>query len=573
MLPFFPAFQKDELLYSVVARYHRMAGWRSWSATLEALFGRRHVVASHDLPGHLRALCGSLVSAGSCSSAISDLIERWTLIPYYIAAASPTSRQAALSAAADGGGSSHLSLGFAVSCVPRVGALRFCPCCKAEDMASQGFTWWRRSHQLPGTLVCLRHGALLCETPFGFGRIGRHEFLLADDRSCPTSARTLANDSPACLNILQVIARGEDDVLRTGAAVRSTEERRDRLAGAGIMRSQRRVDQAKLLERATVFFAPAAAFLPGTLSPEALASWMPGLVRSARSGTHPLLHVLMDVFINAQPHVASTTIGPFGAGPWPCFNPLASHTGEKVVVDLSSYVTRGRLVARFLCSCGYVYSRSLRADGKMTKPKFYRYGPLFEPEFRRLISEDASLRAVGRALEIDPKTVVAEAKRLGLAVTWSTASNVGARASRLAVPISACHAPAVRPRRVPAPRLDWIARDLEIFGKCSQAVAMLMKLEPPCRLTYASVERAAVGRIGWIRARSRHLPETISFLQSTVERVDAYKTRRAAFQIRLIDGAVLPWRVMRAAGLKGVDLPMIERLIENERREALSISI
>lgn len=140
MFPFFPAFQEDELLYSAVARYQRLSGWNCWSAALDALFGRRHVVAAHDLPGHLQALCDRLMPNVDSSAAVGDLIEHSTLLPYYISAASPAIRRIAIAAAAVGGGSSHLSLGLAVSCVPRLRALRFCSQCNEADLEAKGFT-------------------------------------------------------------------------------------------------------------------------------------------------------------------------------------------------------------------------------------------------------------------------------------------------------------------------------------------------------------------------------------------------------------------------------------------------
>ncbi|MDO9714500.1 TnsD family Tn7-like transposition protein, partial [Paracraurococcus lichenis] len=368
-----------------------------------------------------------------------------------------------------------------------------------------------------------------------------------------------------------MIARREEEVLRSGVGGGSAEERRTRLAGAGIMRSLRRVDQMTMLERAAAFFAPAAACLPATSSPEALTSWMPGLVRSARRGTHPLLHVLMDAFLDAQPHVASRAVGPFGAGPWPCLNPLASHTGEAVVIDLTSYTTKGRVVARFSCRCGYVYSRGLSADGGQTQPRFYRYGALLEPELRRLVGEGVSLRAAGRALCLDPKTVVAEAKRLGLPVTWRIGGRVDARMSRTAIPPSTSRAAGAGPRRMPVFRQNWSTRDAETLGRCEHAAAVLMKLEPPSRLTYAAIERAALGRTGWIRLRSRSLPRTINFIEGAVESAAAYKRRRAVFEIGRSDGAIPPWRVMRAAGLTGVDLPVIRELMECTRPEILRV--
>lgn len=361
-------------------------------------------------------------------------------------------------------------------------------------------------------------------------------------------------------------------MLRTGLVGISAVERRGRLEAAGLMRSRNRVDQAAMLRRAADFFAPVGVYLPAASSTEALARWMPGMVRSARRGAHPLLHVLMDVFLTAQPPVAPKVVSPFGTGPWPCLNPLASHTGERVVAGLSCYRTKGRMVARFECNCGYVYSRSLSADGTKSKPRYYRYGPLLEPELRRLVSGGASLRATARAIGLDPNTVAAEARRLGLTVTWRTAEKRVHPATRSTIPSSPPPALAIGRRRVRAPRLDWPARDAETLVRCRHAAAALIKLESPTRLTFAAIERAAAGRTGWIRARSCHLPRTISFIARVVESTDVFKRRRASFEIGRTGGAVEPWRVMRAAGLTGADLPMIRELIEATLPDAVRLA-
>jgi hypothetical protein len=64
-----------------------------------------------------------------------------------------------------------------------------------------------------------------------------------------------------------------------------------------------------------------------------------------------------------------------------------------------------------------------------------------------------------------------------------------------------------------------------------------------------------------------------SHLLCLAMRSDAFKRRRAAFEIGRTHGAMPPWRVMRAAGLKGVDLPMIKELMEKARIEVVPTTV
>lgn len=563
MLPSFPAIEEDELLYSVVARYHREAGWGGWSDTLEVLFGRRHVVANHELPGYVGVLAAGL--APGDPTATSRLIGGTTLLPYFAATSPAHLRDAAWRAAAQGSGSSHLSLGLAASGVSRVDRLRFCLQCDVEGVAERGFRWWRRRHQLPGTLVCLRHRAPLRVSPIALSRLGRHEFLLADACSCPaTCAPAFDVGVDGRLEVLLALAQAEADVLDCGAV--DGGDLHPRLAAAGLMRSPRKVDQQELLARARGFFGPAADLLPSALSSRSLGNWMPKMVRAQRRSLHPLLHVAMEVFLDAQP-VAPVIepAAPFGPGPWPCRNPLADHFAREVVARVRTYRTKGSLVGRFECSCGYVYSRSL-SGAVQGRPRYVRFGPLLKPALRRLVGEGASLRAAGRTLGIDPSTVIREAAALGISVPWHNARSV--RPTVITVPTVPTGAQ--RPKLQSGPRRplrDWTSIDAEMLVRFRHAGDILRRQRPPVRITVAALERSAIGRRGWLSKRLGRLPLTAAFVAGAVETTAFFKERRATFVILSSQAPVVPWRVMREAGLTGADMQMICSVVARLRPE------
>ena len=81
MLSFFPIPYKDEILYSVFARYHIRSGNTSFKSTINDLFGSTNITAVMDLPSNLNKLIENL-PVGSKYTA-EYLIYNHTLYPFY----------------------------------------------------------------------------------------------------------------------------------------------------------------------------------------------------------------------------------------------------------------------------------------------------------------------------------------------------------------------------------------------------------------------------------------------------------------------------------------------------------
>ena len=78
MLAYFPAIYPNELLYSVLARYHLHMGLPPVALTLESLFGNRKTVAAFDLPGNLQALADRIPPQRKLT--VAYMIEHLTLV-------------------------------------------------------------------------------------------------------------------------------------------------------------------------------------------------------------------------------------------------------------------------------------------------------------------------------------------------------------------------------------------------------------------------------------------------------------------------------------------------------------
>lgn len=172
-----PTPYPDELLYSVTARAAcRNAHW-SPKGLMAAVFGDRAVLACPDLPSQLGLLADA--AGQPWKLPVPDIALRYTLAGYYTHYLGSTERDRVLGLMAGKAKHLQLRLGICSGVVRAPRAFFLCPACTELDIQQHGETYWRRSHHLPGVLVCPVHAVSLVETVVPFRGMGRHEHLHA----------------------------------------------------------------------------------------------------------------------------------------------------------------------------------------------------------------------------------------------------------------------------------------------------------------------------------------------------------------------------------------------------------
>ena len=155
-LSYFPRVYPDELLYSVIGRWRRHLGWPTPTETAASLFGELgRVRAIVDVPGQLGELAKRLPL--ELGHPTSKLIDQHTLFSYVTAFLDDERRDKVRSHMIGSNGKPHQHLGPRQDGIDVVAELRFCPTCAEQMTADFGETYWRRSHQLPSSLVCDEH--------------------------------------------------------------------------------------------------------------------------------------------------------------------------------------------------------------------------------------------------------------------------------------------------------------------------------------------------------------------------------------------------------------------------------
>lgn len=574
MLAYFPIIYPGELLYSVLARYHRHVGAPGTMCTLEALFGDRMAVANFDLPGRLQLLADRIPAERKLS--VDRIIDTLTLYPYFTAFEPPSLQTQVRNAMRRGDTANiHIRLGlvaFRIGCVEK---LRFCPDCAGEMLANYGELYWRLNHQLPSVLVCPEHGWPLLESTVSLSQCSRHGFVAAIPENCRHRARSMiAKIDHATLPHLHRLARLSAELLDNPPTPRTfsgwTKFYRSRMFETGLARSVSTMNQQRLDADFRSFYGRTLELLPGVDSSVGFSgNWLAAMVRKHRNANHPLYHLLTQDFLMQRESRES----PFGTGPWPCLNPLASHRSSTQIKTINSHRNHGNTVGVFTCNCGYVYTRCFYlTKNKLGPPRFLRYGALLEPALRKLVAAGSSLREIGRTLQLDPKTLVRLAWELGIPGPWKllptdegpTKSNATIRDKVKQPLLEKSKRNFSKQRKLNCTRHDWMATDQEWLTRLTGLIAIIRQEIPPIRITVAEFERR-LERRGWLLKRRRHLPKTMTFLDQSVESTESFQLRRIHWAIAELErdgSSVKAWHVMRKAALRSNSLEQINVILE-----------
>lgn len=159
----FPDLLPGELLYSAIARYSDMLGYRNSIALLRDIVGGvGSAITSPVLPGNLARFRERLPP--SFPFTLSRLIESHTAWPYYRPFCSQVAGRRVENAMHSPSGSPATLVKTGRGVVQRCPWLRFCAGCVAQNREQFGTPYWHRVHQLSGVLVCPFHSLTLRRT-------------------------------------------------------------------------------------------------------------------------------------------------------------------------------------------------------------------------------------------------------------------------------------------------------------------------------------------------------------------------------------------------------------------------
>lgn len=609
MTSFFPTAYPDELLYSILARYHVRSGNISPKATLRELFGSTTITATVDLPSHLNALVQNLPPLSKLT--VESLIQKHTLYPFYAPFLFPDKAELVRGSMLEHSwGDIHARAGIMASSVRTPNHLRFCPACFREEQEKYGEAYWHRLHQLPGVVVCPAHLTMLQDSSVAIRAANKHEFIAASEDCCLPKLRQvtyLSNTFKQLVGLAQDVEWLLNNAVTPEDTASLLVRYKSLLIDGRLATTTGRVRQAELIRRFSSFFgSELLKLLDSDVSYESESNWLSNIVRKHRKTFHPLRHLLLMRFLGhpvTSFFAFETHFKPFGVGPWRCFNGAAKHYLQLVITQVQVTWSRDskKALGTLCCSCGFSYSTTdarLPTAMQFKFGKVKAFGKLWEKKLRWLVEvRKFGLRETARQLRVDPVTVKRHAQRLGVSSQWSSQSlpsiahptapsheaqeeirgihrktwmqlrlndtSVSKTVMRLQVPATYTwlyrhdrvwldsHSPSRKPSTVRRCRIDWDKRDEAVLAEAQIAVREILKLHPPVRVTVSRVGKV-IGSLPLLEQHSDKLLLTKAYLETVTESQEQFQIRRVEWAATALEAqgkVVKEWQIVRLAGL------------------------
>jgi hypothetical protein len=458
LLPLFPSMQRDEPLYSAIARYGDIMAFESNFGLSRDVFGVS-VTPVVDLPGRVAVFVSRLLPSSGITA--RQVLMQHTALPYHAAFLPPSRVRKIVDAMI------NTSARVVTRAVGRSFGIaeplffRYCRSCVEQDREDVGVPYWRRLHQLAGVIVCPDHGEALLETSLSrWGQGARRRFVSLAAQLRPKGHSELrVDDMSLALEVAAqcrwLLQHGLDEY-NEGAEPKSSVSRRlhSLLAQRGFVTRRGRtqvgalgrflnenISTARVLELSRSERRDART-VPNDAAREIRFASRPQLgstydflrfAKRIRQTHHPVVYVAvinalgqtMQEFFSSGPRgeLVSTdeieVIAP-AASVHRCFSPICRHSAERDasraahVPPASSF----RIVAA--CAvCGFMATQT-RSRGGLVKLRVSVTGPLWDSRLRQMVDERRSSVEISRTLGVSRNVLKWHLVRLNIwPPSWS----------------------------------------------------------------------------------------------------------------------------------------------------------
>ncbi|ETT74138.1 hypothetical protein C173_10071 [Paenibacillus sp. FSL R7-277] len=353
--------------------------------------------------------------------------------------------------------------------------------------------------------------------------------------------------------------------------------------------------------------------LQSYIGPSQEDTWLHKLLRKPRVTCHPLRHLLLLYFLGEtfenmyyEISVGNPVYEPFGTGPWPCLNKAASHYKDSIIqiCEVTRDSKTRQPVGTFSCSCGFVYSRKgpdQVLDDRYKIGRVKNFGEEWDRKLRIIAQQDISIREMARTLGCDSKTVISNLANKEISAEiiieldqekminrerWAELKRDNRQSSvtELRKIDQALYiwlyrhdnkwlfenSPKKNKGNTPKERVNWEKRDHQLAKEIQIAAEEIKNGNTGklIRVTKSEIGRR-LGKLPLLFNMLHKLPETSKQLDSVVESVEEFQTRRIelrTLELKKTNTLVKQWELIRASGLR-------RNFIESHREQIDAVTI
>lgn len=394
MLAYFPRPYENETMYSIAARYAKHMGIISKNTALEDLFDIKKPIANEDYISRISILVPKIRNFSNEYTG-EYFLNKHTVSPLF----SPYTNkyQNSLSSI------DKLMKGRKryIKEIPIKESLFYCSECIKENIDKYGECYWNRIFQLPGVMICGKHGKPLSKSRLNILKNPINKFIMPDEDL--EVSEEIKFDNGTFEQLLKIETNVEYffiNKVNTFTYLGLYEKYFEfiKVAGIAIPLARFKIELGELI---------LSKFNEKTLdilnSNPLKNDWLSYLSVERIKHIHPIRHVLLmmalaqsvEGFINTIPQYQ-----PFGSGPWICMNPLAEHYLEKVIsnVNITFYRDKGDFQGEFKCCCGFTYvlyaGETNPREINMFSHRIKEKGETWKKEFDDLVSRGVFVKDI-----------------------------------------------------------------------------------------------------------------------------------------------------------------------------------
>lgn len=431
---FFPTIYEDELLYSVIARYHMRSSNTNLIYSLEELFSDKSVRVNIELPGNINKLISNLPI--NCKYTENDFIFKTTLYPFYTFFNSRDFSEELFSLMLDNDNNDvQIKSGLKAMSIDKPTYFRFCEECMKEDYEKYGEYYWHRIHQVSGVLLCPKHKTILHNSSVKLRSYNLREYKSPNIKNCQINGSN--NYSEEISEKLYQLSKDIEFILNMNLDKKDEfwywNNYRNSLMKRDLATLNGNILVKELIKKFKNFYGDEFLdLIQCNLKDEGYNNWLLDMIRKPRKRSHPIRHLLMIRFLGYDIRdfiQDEIKYKPFGEGSWPCMNKVCIYYKENVISNVSctSYKKDNKIVGEFECSCGFKYSRQGPDENneniyKITK--IQDYGDVWRDKLEQLVTiKSYTVKEIAEILGVDRGTVYRHAKKLGLPIYERISNN------------------------------------------------------------------------------------------------------------------------------------------------------
>ncbi|CAI3538468.1 TnsD family Tn7-like transposition protein [Clostridium neonatale] len=598
---FFPEPYEDEILYSVISRYHYYIGNTNVKNTFKELFGNINKVPTIELGGNITEIC-KLINNPKYNE--EYLIWNHTNLPFYYPFLNISNQNKIIEMMKRNNAQGiYAKIGIVAGGICRKKDLYYCPECAKADLKNIGETYFHRVHQIPGVKVCPEHHCLLEKYMEGTYNKKRINFLRISIKDLKLNPK-YEKDSEIN-NVLIIVAESCQYILNNNIKNINYNDIMQRykeiLKDKEFLTVNKRVRQKKLILYLNEYYSNKILNIFDSKLNDKESNWLKIMLRNSKEFVHPIRHILFIIciytdiksFINFKENNSKYI--------WPCLNKICKYYKENIITDIiitSDYKSRKPVGTAECPYCGFKYSRKIMDNNRINEfGRVKDFGHLWcEKLIEILESKQYNVSNIAKIMGCDYKTVVRYAGILGKRdlidskITFTKNVQIIKDKSyelqylQDILKYKKYHFKSTRTDIRKAlnkqyawlyknnkkwlfdnlpksnnnyicrinDRVNWNKRDEEILLKIKKNYVKIMKSDEKIRIT-----KSMFGRFLGISALLDHnldkMPKTEKYLLAINESIEQYQERRVKkicrhfFKERI---TIRRWKIMRIAGLK-----------------------